>query len=409
MAEDKNNAKAEINTALNKLSLATLKDSLKGNKNMDDKDKNALLAIYKDQLFRKTSVDFLNKIAEKEHKEICELLKVKTSTKKKDLEAIIDNLAKDQDLKNMLNSSSNDLLKTFGTVLGLEHDTSKSTKEDIVNGISEEILLSGMKSFLTSLHSSALKAHCTDLSVSNTGKKNDLVESLMNCIFDLEETPKEKAAEKETASSSKEESKKRQRSSSPSKSPKKEDKEKKEKNGKPSSPKKSKKENGNDNKPSERPARKAVTKAAEEREKAKEKKEKVPAPKKEKYVAPPLTTIVKGQNDTHDKLFQLFNTTDLIDYCREKKMKVSGKKVDLIKRILAYLETGVIAEDKPKKRKNSKNQTVNQKRKNQQQRSKKQVIKKNQKKKKLQKKLNQRQQRPRNKALNFELKYTIAS
>jgi len=356
MAEDKNNAKAEINTALNKLSLATLKDSLKGNKNIDDKDKNALLAIYKDQLFRKTSVDFLNKIAEKEHKEICELLKVKTSTKKKDGEAIIDNLAKDQDLKNMLNSSSNDLLKTFGTVLGLEHDTSKSTKEDIVNGISEEILLSGMKSFLTSLNSPALKAHCTDLSVSNTGKKADLVESLMNCIFDLspEETAKEKAAEKETASSSKEESKKRQRSSSPSKSPKKEDKEKKEKNGKPSSPKKSKKENGNDNKPSERPPRKAVTKAAEEREKAKEKKEKVPAPKKEKYVAPPLTTIVKGQNDTHHKLFQLFNTTDLIDYCREKKMKVSGKKVDLIKRILAYLETGVIAEDKPKKRKNSK-------------------------------------------------------
>jgi len=358
MAEDKNNAKAEINTALNKLSLATLKDSLKGNKNMDDKDKNALLAIYKDQLFRKTSVDFLNKIAEKEHKEICELLKVKTSTKKKDGEAIIDNLAKDQDLKkkNMLNSSSNDLLKTFGTVLGLEHDSSKSTKEEIVHGLSEEILLSGMKSFLTSLNSPALKAHCTDLSVSNTGKKADLVESLMNCIFDLspEETAKEKAAEKETASSSKEESKKRQRSNSPSKSPKKEDKEKKEKNGKPSSPKKSKKENGNDNKPSERPPRKAVTKAAEEREKAKEKKEKVPAPKKEKYVAPPLTTIVKGQNDTHDKLFQLFNTTDLIDYCREKKMKVSGKKVELIKRILAYLETGVIAEDKPKKRKTSK-------------------------------------------------------
>jgi len=53
-------------------------------------------------------------------------------------------------------------------------------------------------------------------------------------------------------------------------------------------------------------------------------------------------------------LYDNFNLPDLVKYCKEKKLTVSGKKKEVINRILNYLKTGVVEEKKKgKKRKAS--------------------------------------------------------
>jgi len=69
--------------------------------------------------------------------------------------------------------------------------------------------------------------------------------------------------------------------------------------------------------------KKRLEKEEEEAKKAIEKKENRPA-------------IKKGI--TYQEMFQLYTRSVLFDFCKENGLKVSGKKSDLIKRILAYLD-----------------------------------------------------------------------
>lgn len=110
----------------------------------------------------------------------------------------------------------------------------------------------------------------------------------------------------------------------------------------------------------QRPKRKATKKKVEEDEEEEEKpvkkqKKEAKAPKekaapktktakKEKatrtpYVAPPLSTIVKGAYNAAD-LHNKFNLTDLQKYAKQEGIKTSGQKKLIIKRIVNYLETG---------------------------------------------------------------------
>jgi len=66
------------------------------------------------------------------------------------------------------------------------------------------------------------------------------------------------------------------------------------------------------------------------------------------YVAPPLSTIVKGQYSAAD-LHNKFNLTDLQKYAKQEGLKSSGQKKKIIKRIVTYLETGKKDESAPKK------------------------------------------------------------
>ena len=57
-------------------------------------------------------------------------------------------------------------------------------------------------------------------------------------------------------------------------------------------------------------------------------------------MAPPLDTIRKGKYDTYVDLFDNFNLPDLVQYCKNNELKTSGKKKDVINRILAFMKTG---------------------------------------------------------------------
>jgi len=57
-----------------------------------------------------------------------------------------------------------------------------------------------------------------------------------------------------------------------------------------------------------------------------------------KYKCPPLSNIQKGVS--RDDLHNLYNVTDLQQWCKENAVYHMGKKSVLIKRILMFLETG---------------------------------------------------------------------
>jgi len=65
-------------------------------------------------------------------------------------------------------------------------------------------------------------------------------------------------------------------------------------------------------------------------------------------VAPPLETIGDKYKSFQD-IFDNFNLPELAKYCKEKGLKTSGKKKDVIKRVLHFIETG--STEEPQKRK----------------------------------------------------------
>lgn len=95
------------------------------------------------------------------------------------------------------------------------------------------------------------------------------------------------------------------------------------------------------------------SKDTKKKSKEKKEKEKKEAKKREKFVAPPLDTIAKGKFDTYVALYDNFNLPDLVNYCKKHDLKTSGKKKEVIQRILHYLNTGetTTPSKSPKKRK----------------------------------------------------------
>lgn len=63
-------------------------------------------------------------------------------------------------------------------------------------------------------------------------------------------------------------------------------------------------------------------------------------------VVHPRSNIKKGI--TGDDLQNLYNLTDLQEYCKQNDIIHTGKKPQLIKRIIQYLETGQKTPKKPK-------------------------------------------------------------
>jgi len=98
------------------------------------------------------------------------------------------------------------------------------------------------------------------------------------------------------------------------------------------------------------PSRKKAKK--EKKEKKEKKKEKSATPPLRGAPRPPIDEIKKGY--TFVKLFDTYNATDLVEYCKKHSIKVAPKKSENIKRILAYLETGAPPEIKKKGRKGKK-------------------------------------------------------
>jgi hypothetical protein len=51
-----------------------------------------------------------------------------------------------------------------------------------------------------------------------------------------------------------------------------------------------------------------------------------------------LTASAQGAGWTYVRMFDTYNATDLLDYCRKHGLKTTGKKKDLIHRILHFLD-----------------------------------------------------------------------
>jgi len=280
---------SEIATATKVLSVQTLGDVLKQSGKEVPEDKETLLAGYLSTVLNEGLKNFLHKLSGKTLKDTCKSFELKSNASDTQLQKSLGQALVDKGISGLLSKVDLALLKNYSSLLGLD---STDNEEELKKQVSDEVMLTGMESFLNTLSLPLLKAHCTEMNLDfkSSPQKKDLVDKLMVHIFELEpleETKKEKE-----------------------KSPK--------------------------------------TKEKKEKQSKKETKEPKQKPKREAWVAPPLDTIAKGQNDTYTALFDHFNIPDLHKFCKEKGLKVSGKKKEIIKRILSYLETGK-TEEPPKK------------------------------------------------------------
>jgi len=114
-----------------------------------------------------------------------------------------------------------------------------------------------------------------------------------------------------------------------------------------------------DGKKSVKGTKKKKSKKDDEKSAKSSKKKKVkttPVPKGS-WVAPPLETIKKGGYDSKTGLNDNFNLTDLAKYCKDKGIPPNGKKTELIRKIITYLDTGSVETKSPKRKKPEKAKT----------------------------------------------------
>jgi len=248
-------------------------------------------------------------------------------------------------LGTVLGKSEEDLLKKFSSALGLEDET-----PDYAKKIEDEVMLIGMEGFLQNLNPELLRKHCAELNLTKSGTKIELEERLMVHIFELEPLDTKKEVPQANLDKEKEEAKPKEnkkRKATEVKENKAAGKKEKKIDDRvevatTQRPKRSATKKKADDEVEEKPAkrqRKDSTAPKEHKEKPAHKKQKDAPRTRAPYVAPPLSTIVKGQYSAAD-LHNKFNLTDLQKYAKQEGLKSSGQKKNLIKRIITYLETG---------------------------------------------------------------------
>jgi len=344
----------EIAKAIGFLSQATLKASLEQlvtsfpalkDKKLESLSKDELLQLYQEAVLDVGLHNFIDKLGSSDLKSSCATL----SLEHKDDEACKKLLKEKLEgskggIQGLIDKADETLLKNFCTTLGLEPDD----KDDMIKQIADEVMLTGMESYLNKLSTPILKSHCNEMKLTTSGNKSQMVERLMVNIFELE--PLE--GEEKTKSKSKEKSKSngdvKKTKSSKEKSPKSKEKEKSKSKEKSEKKEKTKEKSGKEEK---KEKEKEKVKEKVEKKEKKEKKEKASPKKREKFVAPPLTEIRKGKWDNYHALYDHYNLPDLQAYCRQENIKISGKKPQLIKRVLEYLDKGKVEEKPSKKRK----------------------------------------------------------
>jgi len=407
----------EITKAISILSDKTLRGSVEILDPNFDGDRKNLEMKYVDLVIKSGQKNFLSKLDDASTNKAVEALHITLkSSKEENLKSLEEALP--NGIKPLLEAAEESLLHIFCKVLGLEEETSKTSKADMIKHIPDEIMLTGMEVFLHKLTPTVLKQHATEMKIDHQGSKEQLVERLMVYIFELEplgnntstkngdgkssETKSKKKGskkaapekkttttkkgssstekkttstnEKRTTSNDKKKkeieekqeneietkSKKRSRSPvtiSPSKSP---------KSTKTSSPSKSTttskstrsaspKRTSSPKRSTSPPPKRSSSpkKAVVEKKVSPKKKEKSSKASKEKFVADPISSIVKGKNDTANLLRDKYNLPDLEKYCQVNNLPHSGKKESIIKRIVDHLngKAPVIKPSSNKKRK----------------------------------------------------------
>lgn len=312
----------EIETAVKKLD-KSLKSALKHFDISSTGTKEKLAERYKQKVLEVGAQNFINHLKAPELKSACKAMKVK-ATEKEQAAALMEKVAK-VGISELIDSVDPELLAKFCSTLGLEI----TEKDEMAKQIADEIMLTGMESFLNQLDVAVLKSHCTELELDTEGTKKDLVERLMVSIFALEPLEDDDKKSKTSKNSSKKESSKKESSKRES-----------------SEKKSSKKSSSSSSEEESSPKKKSSSSSKKTTKKATSSGNKRTA-----WVAPPLETIKKGKYDTYTALYDNFNLPDLVKYCKQKSLVCSGKKKDVINRILGYLKTGVVEEPKKKGKK----------------------------------------------------------
>lgn len=161
----------EIEAAVKKLDKA-LKKALEHFKLPTNGSKEKLIERYKQQVLKTGAQNFLNKLKAADIKASCKALKMKVpSDEKEAATALIEKLS-ETGINALIESVDQELLAKFCDLLGL--DTSE--KDEMVKQIVDEVMLTGMETFLNLLGVATLKSHCVELGLSADGSKKDLVE-----------------------------------------------------------------------------------------------------------------------------------------------------------------------------------------------------------------------------------------
>jgi len=277
--------------------------------------------------------NFIKKLKEADLQASCKLVDLEpkgdAEANKAALQAAVGKLG----ITKFIDKAEGDLLKHYCETLSL--DATDLPADDMRKQIADEVMLTGMESFLNKFNVALLKSHCTEMKLSTSGPKKTLVETLMVHIFELEPLD-----EDEKKKAGKEKPEKESKSSTKEKGSKSNGKEKKSKDKESTKEKKSK-EKGSSTRSSK--DKEKGTKAKSSKDKKTEK------PTREKFVAPPLETIRKGKYDNFTALYDNFNLPDLVRYCKQQQLRSLGNKRMVIKRILHFLETGEKETTKEKK------------------------------------------------------------
>jgi hypothetical protein len=165
----------EIQKAIAALKAETLKKSIEAFEETKESEKQKLETHYIELVKKISLQNLLAKLKEKDLKSVCDVANVKADS---DNAATLKKLevALPGGISPLLDKSSEDLLKAFSNTLGLEI----ADKEDMKKQIADEVMLTGMESFLNKLGAPVLKSSCTEMKLDIKGTKNQLVERYVN-------------------------------------------------------------------------------------------------------------------------------------------------------------------------------------------------------------------------------------
>jgi len=164
----------ELEEAGQKLSLETLKESLRLNKGDPDSKKPVLLMRIGDRVIEIGIEGFLQHLEFSYLEQACKAVKIDTEEGKKSRTLLYEKIVEDG-LNSFLCTCSFPLLKEFCRVLLLE----EGTRDSMSQQITDEIMLTGTKKFFHNLTPVLLKKWCEQLNLKTTGTKKVLVERLM--------------------------------------------------------------------------------------------------------------------------------------------------------------------------------------------------------------------------------------
>jgi hypothetical protein len=163
----------ELEEAGQKVSLETLKESLRANGGNPDSKKPVVLVRIGDKVIEIGIEVFLDSVEDEWINQACKAAKISDGRGAKT--RLYDNIVNDLGLDKFLTVCPVALLKEFCRILLLE----EGTRDSMAQQITDEIMLTGTKRFFHTLPPPLLKKWCEYLDLKTNGTKKVLVERLM--------------------------------------------------------------------------------------------------------------------------------------------------------------------------------------------------------------------------------------